>query len=508
MTQSSVRRMFELHIPQRTLNVNGAPAEIGSRAFDVLACLQEHGGRLVSKDVLIAAAWPGRIVEESNLSVQIAALRKVLGHSAIVTVSGRGYRLAAMPPGMQQDSLAFAGTFPIAVLPFSVFTNAPEDALLADGLAADVIALLSRVPGFKVTSSSSSFLFRGAGVERADVASQLSARYLVEGNLRAKGESVRVGANLVDAQTGHVLWSGDFEGSRGQVENLQEGIARGIISQLQPELTRAAVASIRRQRPGNLDSWAHYHQAVSVVAEGGWSEGSLQAARAELRSAITIDPAFGLAHAHYAVLTTLGHSVGLLTSARDIATWSASVDEALRHDGQNSEVLGYAGCALSDMGQHEQGVQLLREAIDHDPSNAQAHVSLGATLARGGELARGIERLQFGMRISPRDRRLGFWGWIAAACLLRDQRPAEALVEARMAAARDPQLFLPRIANAVAALRTNQREEAVKALRRAIELRPQLTLAEVAARHGRQAGVEVESIWPGPFSVPLTRQLQ
>ncbi|MDB5872154.1 MAG: hypothetical protein JWQ07_1596 [Ramlibacter sp.] len=506
MTQPSLQSRFEVHIPQRTLSVNGSLVGVGSRAFDVLACLQEHGGRLVSKDALIAAAWPGRIVEESNLSVQIAALRKLLGHSAIVTVSGRGYRLAAMPQQKQPDSTAFAGTFPIAVLPFSVFTKAPEDTLLADGLAADVIALLSRVPGFRVTSSSSSFLFRDACADRMDVARQLSARYLVEGNLRAKGDAVRVGASLVDATTGHVLWSGDFTGSRGQAEDLQEGIARGIVSQLQPELTRAAIESIRRQRPDNLDSWAHYHQAVSVVAEGGWNEGSLAAARAQLRSAITIDPAFGLAHAHYAVLTTLGHSVGLLTSAREIATWSASVDEALRHDGQNSEVLGYAGCALSDMGQHERGLEVLREAIDRDPSNAQAHVSLGAALARGGELALGIEKLQFGMRISPRDKRLGFWGWIAAAFLIRDQRPEEALAEARMAAARDSQLFLPRIANAVAALRTNEREEAVRALRRARELRPQLSVAEVAARHGRQAGVEVESIWP--ICGPVTHRAQ
>lgn len=506
MTQAFPRCSFELHIPRRTLRVNGAPVEIGSRAFDVLACLHEHGGRLASKDALVAAAWPGRVVEDSNLSVQIAALRKVLGHAAIVTVSGRGYRLAAMPSDQPQDATAFSGTFPIAVLPFSVLTTAPEDALLADGLAADVIALLARVPGFKVTASSSSFLFRGAGTDRLDVARQLSARYLVEGNLRARGRAVRVGASLVDAASGHVLWSGDFQGSRVQLDDLQEGIARGIISQLQPELTRAAIAAIRRQRPENLDAWAHYHQAVSVVAEGGWSEASLAAARAELRSAIALDPAFGLAHAHHAVLTTLGHSVGLLTSPREVATWSASVEQALRHDGRNSEVLGYAGCALSDMGQHERGLEVLREAIDRDPSNAQAHVSLGAALARGGELPRGIEQLRFGMRISPRDKRLGFWGWIVAAFLIRDQRPDEALAEARVAVARDSQLFLPRIANAVAALRTDRQDEAVQALRRARELRPHLSVAEVAATHGRQAGAQVQSIWP--LCSPLPQRVQ
>lgn len=499
---------FELRVPERTLLVDGLPVDVVGRAFDVLVCLYEHGGRLVSKQVLLEAAWPGRVVEESNLSVQIAALRKLLGAPAIATVSGRGYRLAVLPrgdyPGPSHATDAggpvasadgFESRFSIAVLPFEVLSDRPADAFLAEGLATDVITLLSRVPGFQVIARSSSFLFHGRSVNRTEVARQLSVRYLVEGNVRVRGQTVRVGATLIDAPSGHVLWCGTFESPRKQAEDLQEGIARGIISQLQPELTRAAITAIRRQRPENLNAWAHYHQAVGVIAEGGWSEASLERARSELRSAIAADPAFGLAHAHYAVLTTLGHKIGLVTEYADVCTWAASVEEALRLDDQNSEVLGYAGCALSDMGHHDHALELLRGALARDPSNAQSHVSLGAALALQGDLPRGIEALRFGMRISPRDRRLGFWGWIAAAFLLKDKRPEEALTEARMAQAHDPRLFLPRIATAVASMRTGQRQEAILALRRARELRPRLTLEEIAARHGHRAAAELGVVW-------------
>src|SRR6516165_11266857 len=83
---------------------NGAgknePVAIGSRALDILGVLIEQAGEVVSKDEIIAAVWPGTIVEDSNLTVQISALRRVLDRgqpngSCIQTVPGRGYRFAA-----------------------------------------------------------------------------------------------------------------------------------------------------------------------------------------------------------------------------------------------------------------------------------------------------------------------------------------------------------------------------------------------------------------------------
>ncbi|EQD61388.1 protein containing Signal transduction response regulator, partial [mine drainage metagenome] len=85
---------FRLLIRQRELRVDEAPVALGSRAFDVLLVLIEAGGELVSKEELLARAWPGIVVEESNIQVQISALRKALGEdrNLILTVPLRGYR--------------------------------------------------------------------------------------------------------------------------------------------------------------------------------------------------------------------------------------------------------------------------------------------------------------------------------------------------------------------------------------------------------------------------------
>ncbi len=81
----------------RQLLVDGQPVPVGARAFDLLLALVERRERVVSKDELLDLVWPGVVVEENNLQVHVAALRKHLGAGAIATVSGRGYRFAAEP---------------------------------------------------------------------------------------------------------------------------------------------------------------------------------------------------------------------------------------------------------------------------------------------------------------------------------------------------------------------------------------------------------------------------
>jgi predicted ATPase/DNA-binding winged helix-turn-helix (wHTH) protein len=85
---------FEVRPTERMLLVDGQPATLGTRAFDVLLVLIEHRDRLVIKSELLDLVWPGLFVEENNLQVQVSALRRLLGPQAVVTIPGRGYRFA------------------------------------------------------------------------------------------------------------------------------------------------------------------------------------------------------------------------------------------------------------------------------------------------------------------------------------------------------------------------------------------------------------------------------
>jgi predicted ATPase/DNA-binding winged helix-turn-helix (wHTH) protein len=81
----------------RTILVDGRPAKLGGRAFDLLEALVARRDRVVPKQELLDVVWPGLIVEENNLQVHVVTLRKLLGSQSIVTVQGRGYRLALAP---------------------------------------------------------------------------------------------------------------------------------------------------------------------------------------------------------------------------------------------------------------------------------------------------------------------------------------------------------------------------------------------------------------------------
>lgn len=85
----------EMQPAQRVLRVDGRECQIGTRAFDLLLALIERRDRVVPKDELLNLVWPGTVVEESNLPVQVSSLRKLLGPQAIATIPGRGYRFVA-----------------------------------------------------------------------------------------------------------------------------------------------------------------------------------------------------------------------------------------------------------------------------------------------------------------------------------------------------------------------------------------------------------------------------
>jgi DNA-binding winged helix-turn-helix (wHTH) protein len=83
---------FELDTQKRTVRLNGNYLNLGARAFDLLVALHARRDRMVTKNELLDLVWPGQVVEESNIQVQVSALRKALGRDALATIPGRGYQ--------------------------------------------------------------------------------------------------------------------------------------------------------------------------------------------------------------------------------------------------------------------------------------------------------------------------------------------------------------------------------------------------------------------------------
>ena len=198
------------------------PTPLGQRAVALLALLLERAGAPVSKEALIEAAWPRQAIEDSNLTVQIAAVRRVFeklagGACWIETLPRRGYRYVgpAITAGCCDPTVGGAPTATltlpdkpsVAVLPFSNLSGDPEQDYFADGMVDDIITGLARINWLLVIARNSTFTYRGRAVDVKQVGRELGVRYVLEGSVRRAGGHVRVTGQMIDASTGAHVWA-------------------------------------------------------------------------------------------------------------------------------------------------------------------------------------------------------------------------------------------------------------------------------------------------------------
>lgn len=376
---------------------------LGRRGLSLLGALVGAEGKPLSKDDLLAAAWPGQIVEEANLSVQIAALRKALGLTDngaqwIATVPGVGYRFlhatpaaAAAPPGPTKPA--------IAVLPFESVSGDAEQGYFADGMVEDLITALSRFKGFAVASRSS-----GSAVDRAEAARALGVRYLLEGSVRRRGPELRVTARLLDAQESKALWSEQFDGAAAALFDFQDRIVDEVVGRIEPELRRSEIERARRKRPDNLDAYDFYLRALPYF------RGTDPATRAEavrlMEASIGLDPGFatGLAYAAWAHERQETFGAGApdaeRAAARARAIELAEMAIIAGHD--DPQVMAIAALVLLNIGQQgARALAMLGEAQRANPNNPTV-LSLYAFLnVMRGDLMAGRAAYLRALAISP-----------------------------------------------------------------------------------------------------------
>ena len=244
----------ELRPDERRLLVLGKPATLGARAFDLLLVLIELRERVVGKEELLERVWPGVEVEENNLTVQISALRKVLGASAISTVAGRGYRfslaLEARPELRHGAPAGPSSQSPtIAVLAFENLSSDSDMLFFSDGVSEEIIQRLSRIPGVGVISRTSSFQFRGK--DKAGAAERLRCTHLLDGSIQRSAGRVRVRAHLMEASSGKTLWADGYDRDVVDIFAVQDDISLNIAGALQR--TFSAASATRRADPANYD---------------------------------------------------------------------------------------------------------------------------------------------------------------------------------------------------------------------------------------------------------------
>jgi TolB-like protein/Tfp pilus assembly protein PilF len=416
-----------------------APVAIGSRALGVLRVLVEADGELVSKDKIMAAVWPGTVVEDNNLTVQISALRHVLDRgrpegSHIQTVAGRGYRFAAVvtrhagDSGISPTRVAVIGTrspppLSIVVLPFTNLDKDVDREYFADGITDDLTTDLSRIAGSFVIARRTAFTYKGKAVDVRQIGRELGVRYALEGSLRRSGRQVRANTQLIDTGTGAHLWAERFDRDSRDLFALQDEITGRIAFALNLELIAAEVTR-PANHPDALDRILRGRAALSrPLSRDTYAEAIGQFEHALALDPQSVDAQSWLAHA----LAGRKHFQMTISPAADLERAEALVTRALAASPQRPLAHLAKGMLLHARGDPEQAIPEYETVIAANRNWVNVLYVLGMCKLLVGSIEETTPLVEQAIRFSPRDPFIANWYMLIGTVHLLQSSTDEAI---------------------------------------------------------------------------------
>ncbi len=388
------------------------PVPIGSRALDVLGVLVERAGELVSRDQIIAAGWPATVVEDNNLNMQIAALRRVLdegrAQSCIQTIPGRGYRFVVPVTVLTTAASRSLSTPPrlsIVVLPFTNLSDDREQQYFADGITEDLTTDLSRIENMFVISRNTAFTYRDKSIDTKQIGRELGVRYVLEGSIRRSSDRVRVTAQLIDADTDGHLWAERFDYELNDLFALQNEITGRLANTLGAELITMAAAR-RIEHPDSHDFVLRGRAAMlKPTSRDSYAEMITLFERAS-----TLDPQSVEAQTYLASALANRTLIGVTDTAEaDVARAARLVDQALTASPRSMLARIAKANVLRALGRCNEAIPEFEAllAIDH---NAVAVLdALADCKLLIGQIEEVIPLEELAIRLSPRDPAIGWW---------------------------------------------------------------------------------------------------
>ena len=364
---------------------NGHVVHLEPKVMQVLVCLAEERD-VVSKEKLMRRVWPDTFVTDDVLTRSISELRKGFEDNAkdpqyIQTIPKGGYRLIApildvqppktlptVPPapsfevekkkpwpkfpllfvcalalltivyavGRYNSRPTVSGRAMLAVLPFQNLSKDPDQQYFADGLTAEMISQIGRLPSDRlgVIDWNSMERYRGSTRDESKIAWELGANYLLEGTVRRSGNQVRITAELLETgKRGHI-WSNSYDGSLEDVLQLQNQVAREIASEIRVQLTPQDEMRLANAAPVNGQGYEDYLKAKFGSDN---SMPNTTKKMGHLQEAIRLNPGYAPAYVALAVSYRNDASRGFADPKSSYAAARAAIEKALAIDPLSAE---------------------------------------------------------------------------------------------------------------------------------------------------------------------------
>jgi TolB-like protein/Flp pilus assembly protein TadD len=318
----------------------------------------------------------------------------------------------------------------IAVLPFVNMSGDKDQEFFSDGISEELLNLLAKIPQLKVAARTSSFSFKGKGVEIPEIARQLHVANVLEGSVRKSGDQLRITAQLIRAAEGYHLWSETYDRKMDDIFKIQDEIAGEVVKELKVKLLGAA-PKVRTTDPQayalylqgrelgrqeNAEAFAKsdalYRQALEIDPRyaPAWErlaanfinktnigllsnhEGYVRA-REAAEKALAIDPDYGPAHATLGWIAMLGDN--------DLASAARHYQRAFALDPTDLDVLRNAAALLANLGRLNEALALDEAVVRRDPVNVQSLFNLGYDQRQAGRYDAAIASFRTVLSLSP-----------------------------------------------------------------------------------------------------------
>ncbi len=509
--------VFELDVPSGELRKQGHKIRLEGQPVQVLLCLLEKPGELVTREEIHNRLWPSDtfVNFEHGLNAAVKRLRQALGDSAenprfVETLPRRGYRfiapvhpreepvvpgapptvvdpvpsksrmtlwlLAAIPLLLLAAVLAIRAWYmrpvirSLAVLPLENLSADPSQEYFSDGMTEELITELGQIRELQVTSRSSVMAFKGSRKPLPEIARDLHVDAVVEGAVLRSGNRVRITAQLILASSDKHLWARSYEGDLQDTFTLQKQVATSIAAEVRVGLSASEKAVLKK-----TDRIVPASYEALLKGRFFWNQrtaGGLQKAVSFFEEAIRKNakcaPGYaGLADS-YALLGDWEYGVMPPRDAYPKA--KAAALKALELDPLLADAhISLAFCLENFDWDWAAAGHEFERGIELNPSYATGHQWYAWHLVAKGQMDRALAELRTAERLDPLSRIIGS---DLAEALVLAHRYDEAIAQSRKILEIDPQFALAHYELGLALVQKKANAEGISALKKAVSLSP------------------------------------
>ena len=369
----------------------------------------------------------------------------------------------------------------IAVLPFESTDHNAEQACFADGLAGDIIGSLATVRGLLVIARSSTFTYKGRGVDARTVGRELGVRYVVEGNLRVTAQRMRLHVTLVDCRSHGSLWSERFDSPVEDLFVVQDEITARIMNSIRVAIGQSEVRASRKLTPQGLRAWQLRVQAFDLFYR--WNRAEMMQAIDMSRRAVEMEPDNASGYAMLATSLWAGAVSGWMPSG------TAAIEEALQMTMRAvnlDEALAFAHNILASiligLRRYDEAISAGERAYELAPGDSVAISQVGQTLAFAGRYEEALPYLDRALRLSPKDPMI-YWVYQSRSLALFGLERYEEMIAAAQRVARQlPQWVDAHTMMTAGYVALGRMDQAALSLSTAITLDSRMTVRRVLRR--------------------------